>query len=120
MNTRLLPVQLREEEIKVKGEELAKATNNHRDLEREKKSSAALYTKQMKESTENLLALAQIVATGTEERHVPVTKEFDPKRNLCKIFRDDTHDLVESRSMTAEEYQQEMFDDDEILLEREG
>lgn len=36
-NTKFLPVQLSEEEIKVKGEELAKAIDFHTKLEEEKK-----------------------------------------------------------------------------------
>lgn len=115
MNTRLLPVQLTEEELKVKGEELAKATEAHRDLEAEKKAVAAGYSTQMKDSTKNLLELAKIVNTRSQERHVPVRRDYDPKKNLCRIFREDTNDLVESRSMTAEEYQQEMFGEDDLI-----
>jgi hypothetical protein len=118
MNTRLLPVQLNEEEIKVKGEELAKTTEAHRDLEAEKKRSAAGYTQAMKDSTKKMLELAKIVNTGKEDRQVPVRKDFNPGRNLCSIYRTDTNELVEARSMTEEEYQKELWDEDEILEER--
>jgi hypothetical protein len=118
METRLLPVQLNEEEIKVKGEELAKATNAHRDLEAEKKAAAAGFTRSLKESTRTLLNLAKIVGTGKEYRDVPVRESFDTKKNLCSIYRTDTDELVEARSMTEEEYQNDLWDEDEIFEER--
>jgi hypothetical protein len=121
MNTRLLPVKLTEEEIKVKGEELAKSIDDHTNLEKEKKSVLSDFTKRLKESSEFVRRTAKIVETGTEFRDVPVRKDFDPKKNICRIFREDTGDLVEARSMTAEEYQKELFGDEdgEILFENE-
>lgn len=117
MNTRILPVQLKEDEIKVKGEELAKAVDEHRKLEDEKKASAADFTKRLKASTANIIEVAKIVETGKEMREVPVRKDFDAKLNLCRIFRTDTDELVEARPMTEEEYQTELFDEDVILEE---
>ncbi len=118
MNTRILSVQLNEEEIKVKGEDLAKATEFHRDLEAEKKKVAAGFTQQMKDSTKVLLELAKIVNTGKEDRSVPVRKEFNTRKNLCSIYRTDTDELIEARSMTEEDYQQELFDDNEVFEDR--
>lgn len=112
MNTRLLPVQLTEEEIKVKGEELAKDIKEHRDLELEKKAAAADFSKRMKTSSDNLLKLAQIVESGKEDREVPIKKEFDTRKNLCRITRLDSGDLVEARPMTEDEYQTELFADE--------
>ena len=46
-----------------------------------------------------------------------IRHEYLPSKNLCKIFREDTGDLVESRSMTAKEYQLEFFDEEDDILE---
>ena len=50
----MLPVQLTEEELKIKGEELAKTTEAHRDLETEKKRIARDYTQRMKDSSSEI------------------------------------------------------------------
>ena len=119
MNTRSLAVKLTQEEIKIKGEELAKSIDEHTKLEEEKKQVTSDLTKRLKQSSVEVRRTAKIVETGTEFRDVPIRKDFDPKKNLCHIYREDTNDLVESRSMTAEEYQKELFGDEEgeILFE---
>lgn len=117
MQTRWLPVQLPEEEIKIKGEELAKAVDSHTKLEEEKKNITADYGKRLKESSSEIRKLAKVVETGKEYRDVPVKHEYFPGQNLCKVYREDTGELVEARSMTAEEYQLEFFDEEEIIFD---
>ena len=119
MNTRSLPVQLNEEEIKIKGEELAKAVKEHKKLEDEKKSVAATYGKQLKNSSFNVLELSHIVETGKEDRDVPVRKEFNARLNLCNVYREDTGDLVEARPMEADEHQNDLWEEETILEERD-
>lgn len=119
--TRELPVQLSEEELKIKGEELAKMIESHTATETEKKRVVKDYSDRLKESSEQIRKTARIVQTGKEDREVLIKHEYLPSKNLCRIYREDTGDLVESRSMTAKEYQLEFFDDEEdvILEEKE-
>lgn len=119
--TQFLPVALTEEEIKVKGEQLAKKIDAHTKVEEEKKQTNSEFTKKLKESSAEIRHLARQVETGQEYRDVPVRPEFFPSKNLCKLYREDTGELVGTRPMTSEEYQQEFFDDEEdvILEEKE-
>ena len=117
MKTKNLPVQLKEEEIKVKGEELAKTIDAHTKLEDEKKKITADFSKRLKESSADIRRLAKVVETGKENREVIVNHEYYPKEGVCKIFREDTGDLVETRAMTGEEYQLEFFSDEDVILE---
>lgn len=118
MKTKILPVQLKEEEIKVKGEELAKTVDSHTKLEEEKKMSNADFTKRLKFSSAEIRRLAKIVETGKENREVPVNHDYFPKEGVCKIYREDTGDLVETRPMSADDYQLEFFSDEEdVILE---
>ncbi len=118
--TKKLPVQLSELELKVKGEELAKNIETHTRTEADKKRITADYSLKLKESSEQIRKIARIVQTGKEDRDVLIRHEYLPNKNLCKIYRKDTGDLVESRSMTAREYQLEFFDEEDDILEEKG
>lgn len=104
--TRALPVKLTQDEIRIKGQDLARAVQK---LEQEvalKKSTTA----QLKAACDSAAAaaalLSAIVASGEEVR--PVLCEwhlFDPKPTKKSLKRQDTGAVVETRDLTPDDTQ---------------
>jgi hypothetical protein len=114
--TKQLHVRLTEEEVKAKGEELARTVAEKSKLDHEKKKIVGDYNGQIKTLENKIFTLATVVETGKELRDVPVKKELDAKRNICRIIRTDTFELVETRPMTPEERQTELWEEEDEIL----
>ncbi len=107
--TRTLPVDLTEEEFIAKSKELSKKNKELESLDEEKKKAAAEFSSQIKSVTSEIKHLAQIVETSTEYRAVEVKKDEDIERFVVNYYRRDTGEFVESRPMTYDERQVQLF-----------
>jgi hypothetical protein len=54
--------------------------------------------------------LARVVRDRAEERAVPIMVEPDYEAGAMNVYRTDTHEIVTTRGMTAEERQRSLFE----------
>lgn len=101
-----LPCVLTSTEKALKADELAREVDRHAELEREKKSAAEGYAKDLKESDRKIAQLAEEVRTGVAQRPVECTERRVFGANLVELVRADTGEVVGSRAMTAQERQE--------------
>lgn len=119
--TRNLPVELTGAEIRAKGEELARTVNEQSQIEDEKKKANADFTTRLKTTSNFIFHLSNIVESGKEFREVVVTEEFFYRENVARVYRSDTGELVDTRSLTKEELQRGFFEteeDDVVLINK--
>jgi len=106
--TRFLPVPLTPEEFTEKAQELVRIDNEIDDLDAAQKS-AAKYTK---EKIGGLLSdkreLQEAIKTKQERRPVDCVFEPDFTARVLRLVRLDTGEIVEERTMTADELQGEL------------
>ena len=109
MPTRKLPVQLNDEEIADRGRAVAKAVEERAALQEAKKEADADINGKIKEQGGIIRTLSRVIATGTEEREIEVEVKKDNESRTVSVIREDTGEVVETRPMTAEELQQNLF-----------
>lgn len=109
MPTRKLPVKLNDEELADRGRAVAKAVEERAALQEEKKAADADINGKIKTQGEIIRCLSRVITTGTEEREVEVVMNKDNETSMISVVREDTGEVVESRPMTAEELQQNLF-----------
>lgn len=108
--TRNLPVELTDEEFIAKSKELSKKNKELETTEEEKKKTAADFSARIKTIEGEIKQLAQIVNTSTEYREVEIYERKDYERSVVNCYRRDTGEYVESRPMTRQERQKELFE----------
>lgn len=109
MQTRRLPVKLTAAEVKAKGEELARAVDAYNVRELQNKEQAKANAEALKDMRAAISKTAVIVDTGVEHREVTGVWVRDGLRK--NWVRDDTHEIVETRDLEADELQGGLFDD---------
>ena len=109
--TKKLPVMLTEDEMRERGEALAESVETTAALTEEKKANDAEINGKIKTSKEITRKLSRIIASKTEDREVEceITKDFE--RGVVTLHRCDTGEVVETRPMTPDERQEQMFRD---------
>jgi hypothetical protein len=65
------------------------------------------FNKKIKAANQEVRDLHRVTTSEKELRQVPVSIDYEPKKMLAKIYRDDTGELVETRSMTKDEMQRQ-------------
>jgi hypothetical protein len=107
--TKKLPVLLTEDELRERGDALAESVEKTAALAEEKKAQDAEINGKIKLSKEITRKLSRIIASKTEDREVEceITKDFE--RGTVTVHRCDTGEVVETRAMSPEERQEEMF-----------
>lgn len=111
--TRLIKCLFSNEEKQVFGEELANGhtlrTAAQNDLDTVKKQIGARVTE-----ADNIIALCvEKIRSGFEMRREPCTVVKDFKVNTLRVTRDATGEVLEERTMTSEEAQMPLFDEEE-------
>jgi protein subunit release factor A len=109
MPTRKLPVKLNDEELADRGRAVAKAVEDRAALQEEKKAADADINGKIKSQGEIIRCLSRVITTGTEDREVEVAINKDNESRMISVVREDTGEIVESRPMTADELQQNLF-----------
>lgn len=105
MQTKTLPCQLTEEEIRLRGLRLATLRSEIGDIEIEKKAANQEFKERIESREKQCGTLVKQITSGQEYREVIVkdVEDFD-KQQVCTI-RVDTGDTVEVRAMTPHELQ---------------
>jgi hypothetical protein len=107
--TKRLPVQLTEEDLRDRGDALAASVQQTAALTEEKKAQDAEINGKIKLSKEITRKLAGILASKTEEREVECDVTKDYKGNTVTTSRSDTGEVVDTRPMTPDERQEELY-----------
>jgi hypothetical protein len=113
--TRIVSVDLTEDEFKLRASEIAKAHNDLNSKELERKKTADRFKGEIKDLEFTIQRLAHAIETRTEQRPVECFEELDVERRQVHLIRKDTGKIVESRSMTYDEMQQQLFERDGYL-----
>lgn len=101
-----LPVPLTQDEIRLKGGELAAMLSDYASVEEEKKSAAKELSDKLKDIRRRMDQLGREVRTGEELRQVPCYEDKDFASNTVRIVRRDTHEVVRIRPMRPDEHQE--------------
>ncbi|MDR0843038.1 MAG: hypothetical protein LBP68_06440 [Acidobacteriota bacterium] len=106
----VLPVALTQEELRIRGDELAKAVIELDEAEDAKK----LADKAMKEDIDNISAranrLSRVIQSGIEHRAVPVYESVNAHLRRVEIIRRDTGKVVRYREATVEDLTCNLFE----------
>jgi hypothetical protein len=108
---RELQCNLTDAEVRERGEELAAVTNQIKETEAEKKAANSEKNEAIKGLHGRASDLAECIRTGQETRLVEVRETLDYDAKVVEVHRVDTQELVERRTMSDLELQQEFFAD---------
>jgi hypothetical protein len=98
---KLLPVELREDEILSAGEQLAEETGSLKKIEEEKAEAAKQFSDSIKATRLNMERLATMIETKQENRSVPCEiVAHSPVKGMKSIVRLDTGDTIDEMDMT--------------------
>jgi hypothetical protein len=98
---RFLPVELSDEVLASRADDLAKEVMKLREVEAEKASANRVFNQTIKAHDMIIDALARTVETGTEDQEVLCEWVWhSPKRGMKQLVRLDTSEVVEEFDMT--------------------
>lgn len=100
-----LPVQLSNDEVRLKGEELAQQRKAWEAKKAERKAVAARLKEELDELDDKICTLADQVKNRREHRDVEVAELKDFEQGKVDTVRSDTGEVVRSRAMTGGERQ---------------
>lgn len=100
-----LPVTLSDEDIRVRGRELARAAAEVQRAELRKAQIMATCKSEIEVHSTEMSRLTEIVNNGWEFRQVEVEEVHDFSSNRVAYVRTDTAELLRERPMTPEERQ---------------
>lgn len=101
-----------EDERKEQASELARFVGSKNELEQQKKEAMAQFKADIEKADSQISTLSTHLNQGYIHKNIDceVTKDFD--RKTVTIIRLDTGEFVESRAMTPNELQKELFGGD--------
>ncbi len=104
---RMLPVQLTSDEVAVKADALAREMTDLDVAERFVAEKVKDMKDGLKERATGINVLRDVVRTHKEDRSVDCRREPDLMRKVWMLFREDTGEMVETSSMSSDEYMRE-------------
>ena len=107
--TRELQVALSDDELIGRSQKLVSLLDEVDELQEDAKDAAAAVKVDVKTKLTEAKKLRRVVSTGSEERDVLCEWQADPVALTMTLVRVDTGARIETRAMTAEERQGEMF-----------
>lgn len=108
--TRLIMVDLSDEEIAERKNKLVKAESELQKVTADKAEAMASFNATLKDRRAEIRSCVAAIQTGSEEREVEVFDRHDKRRNTVETVRADTKEVIHERAMTAEERQGGLFD----------
>lgn len=102
IKTQSLPVKLTREERELRASQLTETIAKHDQTDGERKAAATSYKAKIDGLNEEIRKLAGAVRSGLEHRDVEV-EERPTSDFMINIYRTDTTELVDTRSMTDAE-----------------
>jgi hypothetical protein len=120
MITRTLPVELTKDEIRMRGESLARKHAEWDAVESARKA-AMTHAKSEEELLENdMQLLAEAIRTGKEYRDIEVREVRNDAALSMDLVRQDTGEVIEQRALRPEELQVKLFDPSGKKQEKKG
>lgn len=113
---RTLPVTLTRDELLERGEALALMRGKRNGIAYDQKASNADFKEKLEDADTEIDRLAGIVRSKSEPRPVDCTARRDMQRYVIDTIRLDTGEVIETRTMTEQERQLKVFDDDDLDL----
>lgn len=110
-----LPHNMAPDEIEDRAREMALLHQEEARLDAERRVKAAEYRKKLAELDLQMTQLAIVLESGIELRDVDVLVERDRQEKILRIRRADTGEIVESRAMSEEDLQEEMFTGADVI-----
>lgn len=105
MQTKRLPVALTDEEIRLRGVQMAGLENQYEEASGEAKQTAKSYKDTLEGLRLSILKLSDQIASGKEYRDVQVEERKDWDTQEVLTLRCDTFEVVDRRPMTPNELQ---------------
>lgn len=109
-STETLKVKLADDEVLKFSEDLARSLDEYASLEDELETLKANYKSKMTAVEARVTSLKNLVRDKCDFRKVDVEEVFDNKAGTVVKTRLDTHEIIGSRTMTADERQSKLFD----------
>lgn len=109
METRSLPVKLSVDEYTARADELARQIGKFDEVESLRKSNQSDFKSQLELIEGKIKALSRVVRDRTEYREIRVFDQRNDVALTMDVIRDDTGEVVESRPLTKEELQPNLF-----------
>ncbi len=107
--TRSLPVKLSMDELRVKGQDLARASQKHEQELASKKTTNAQLKAAIDSAAAQVSLLSNVVASGEEVRTVICEwRLFTPKATKKSLVRQDTGETVEIRDLSMDDTQRQL------------
>lgn len=103
IKTQNLPVKLTQEEIKERGKQLAKTLAEKQVQEAERKHANDVFKGKISALESRAEDLARVVNNGIEYREVEVFEEPNLSDGVMRIYRRDTGELVDTKTLNQEE-----------------
>ena len=100
---RELECRLTDEDLKVRGQDLATTIDDKVEVEEKKAEANSGFSSKLKHLNKSIVELAQVVRTRTEIRRVECVKEVDTFNRETSIVRRDTGECIETRPATTQE-----------------
>jgi len=108
MKIERLPCKLTNDELRVKGEELARLISNMSEVELAKKAKTAEFNGRIGDLQEKQDALSHEINQKAEVREVKCEEEFNWETNVVETIRTDTGAVIHTRIIRPEERQRKM------------
>jgi hypothetical protein len=106
VQTEWLKCDLSKDELREKGQSLARAEQEREKNEADKKAAVDAFKSVDSELARTIKDLTTQINNKAEHRYVEVEERLDYERNLMEIYRKDTGEKINQRALTAEELQQ--------------
>lgn len=117
--TRLLPVQLTNDEQLAAGKKLAESVRTLTNCQAQAKSAASQFKAKIDEMQAKINGLQILISDGYELRNVPCENVMDYTDVTVRVTRLDTAEIVEERKLTEDEKQATLPFDGEEAAENE-
>ena len=104
-STESLKVELTDEELRTASEEMARAVDDIRELEGQRKATVESFKARIAKAQADCQVNANLVRNKYEFRRVDVERTFDYEHGTVTAVRLDTYEVFESRKMTGQERQ---------------
>ena len=114
-----LKCELTEAEIKQLGYDLARKYSEITDLEENKKAVSSDFKSQIDAATALASSMSRKIQNGYEFRDVECEIRRDYARKIIEWVRLDTGEIFKDRIMTADELQEDLFENDDSKVEIE-
>jgi hypothetical protein len=109
MGTQLLPVKLENDELLIRGHELADACADLDDIETRKKCAMSAFKDEIEAAESNVSRLSRIVKDRAEYREVEVKEVRNEERMTMDTIRLDSGETVSYRALQGHERNLTLF-----------